>query len=144
MISLQLFEKKERKLIHLVSLWNVTEGFATKYEELFKSNPHELAQLIGQKTSYHEWQMFLGDSRIQDYIDKIVYTQCGIIINKLMDEKATLKMADTTKLNSAIKYRDDHKPSFAIPVQYIFVATPLTPDEREFLPDIPENKRVGI
>lgn len=144
MISLDLFTKAEAKLLHLAQLWNLAESDPAIYEELFVSNPHRLADLIQQGTTYNDWQTFLTDSRVQDYIDKIIYTQAGIIINKFMKEDAHVRVADATKLNSAIKYRDDHKPDFAIPVQYIYIHTPLTSDEQEFLPDIPENKKVVI
>ena len=88
--------------------------------------------------------MFLSDSRVQDYIDKIIYTQAGIIVNKYMKDGVHVGMADATKLNAAIKYRDDHRPSFATPVQYIYIQTPLTADETEFLPPVAENKKLGL
>ena len=144
MIALDLFGKTEAKMLHLVNLWNFAEGVPTAYDKLFVSNPHELAALIQQGTTYHDWQMFLTDSRVQDYIDKIIYTQAGIVVNKFMKDGVHVGMADTTKLNAAIKYRDDHKPSFAIPVQYIYIQTPLTIDEEQFLPDVPENKKPGV
>ena len=143
MIALTSFNKTETKLIHLANLWNFAEGVSSAYDLLFISNPHELAALIGNGTTYHDWQEFISDSRVQDYIDRIIYTQAGIIINKFMKDDARVGVADATKLNSAIKYRDDHKPSFA-PVQYIYIQTPLTLDERDFLPDIPENGKVSI
>lgn len=144
MIALELFNKNEPKMLHLVNLWNFAEGVASAYEKLFVSNPHDLAALISQGTSYHDWQMFLSDSRVQDYIDKIIYTQAGIIINRYMKEDVHVGVADATKLNSAIKYRDDHKPSFAMPVQYIYIHTPLTAAEAEFLPNTPENNKPGL
>jgi len=145
MISIDLFTKAESTMLHMAALWNYAESVESMYDDLFTSNPHELAANIGQNTKYHEWQQFLSDSRVQDYIDKIHYTQAGIIVSKYMGAKALhMGVADTTKLNSAIKYRDDHKPSFAVPVQYIYIQTPLTTDEKEFLPDIPENKRSGL
>jgi hypothetical protein len=144
MISLEMFTKTEVKLLHLVNLWNFAETVSHIYENLFTSNPHELATLIGQNTSYHDWQMFLSDSRVQDYIDKIIYTQAGIIVNKYMKDGVHVGMADATKLNAAIKYRDDHRPSFATPVQYIYIQTPLTADETEFLPPVAENKKLGL
>lgn len=144
MISTALFNKSEAKLLHLVNLWNASERKAHLYDTLFVSNPHELVDLIKQGTTFHDWQMFLADSRVQDYIDRIIYTQAGILINKLMDENISLKVSDATKLNTAIKYRDDHRADFAVPVQYIYIGTPLTPAEREFLPDVPENKKAGI
>jgi hypothetical protein len=144
MISLEMFTKTEVKLLHLVNLWNFAETVSHIYENLFTSNPHELATLIGQNTSYHDWQMFLSDSRVQDYIDKIIYTQAGIIVNKYMKDGVHVGMADATKLNAAIKYRDDHRPSFATPVQYIYIQTPLTADETDLLPPVAENKKLGL
>lgn len=144
MISLDLFTKAETKMLHLANLWNFVEGQPQIYEELFVSNPHQLAQLIGYNTTYTDWQMFLSDSRVQDYIDKVIYTQAGIIINRLMNDDVRLSQADSARLNSAIKYRDDHKPDFAVPVQYIYIQTPLTPSEREFLPDVPDNRKPTI
>jgi hypothetical protein len=144
MISLEMFTKTEIKLLHLVNLWNFAETVPHIYENLFTSNPHDLATLIGQNTSYHDWQMFLSDSRVQDYIDKIIYTQAGIIVNKYMKDGVHVGMADATKLNAAIKYRDDHRPSFATPVQYIYIQTPLTADETEFLSPVAENKKQGL
>jgi hypothetical protein len=144
MISLEMFTKTEVKLLHLVNLWNFAETVPHIYDNLFTSNPHELAALIGQTTNYHDWQMFLSDSRVQDYIDKIIYTQAGIIVNKYMKDGVHVGMADATKLNAAIKYRDDHRPNFATPVQYIYIQTPLTVDEQEFLPPVAENKKQGL
>ena len=144
MISLDLFTKAETKMLHLANLWNFVESQPQIYEELFVSNPHQLAQLIGYNTTYTDWQMFLSDSRVQDYIDKVIYTQAGIIINRLMNDDVRLTQADSARLNSAIKYRDDHKPDFAVPVQYIYIQTPLTPSEREFLPDVPDNRKPSI
>ena len=144
MISLDLFSKTEKAYLHLASLWNYAEGVPSMYDKLFVSNPHELAALVGQGTTYHDWQTFISDSRVQDYIDRIIYTQAGIIINKFMREDARVGVADATKLNSAIKYRDDHKPDFAIPVQYIYIQTPLSKEEKQFLPNVPENKKVGV
>lgn len=144
MISFDMFQKNETLMIHLTNLWNYAESVPAHYDKLFVSNPHELAEMIGQGTTYHDWQTYLSDSRVQDYIDRIIYTQAGIIINKYMREDARVGVADATKLNSAIKYRDDHKPSFAMPVQYIYIQTPLTADEKEFLPNIPENKVPGL
>ena len=146
MISVDLFSKTEPKMLHMCSLWNYAEGVPAMYDKLFVSNPHELATMIGQGTTYHDWQAFLIDSRVQDYIDRIIYTQAGIIVNKYMKDGVHVGVADATKLNSAIKYRDDHKPDFAIPVQYIYIQTPLSKDEQAFLPDVPENKvnKVGV
>jgi len=125
-------------------LWNYAEGVPSAYEKLFVSNPHELAALIQQNTNYHDWQEFLTDSRVQDYIDKIIYTQAGILVNKLMDENVKLGVAEAAKLNTAIKYRDDHRPAFAVPERYIYIATPLPPAGKHFLPDVPENKLPGL
>jgi hypothetical protein len=144
MIPLEQFTKTEVKLIHLVNLWNFAEAVPMAYDKLFVSNPHELATVIGQNTTYHDWQMFLADSRVQDYIDRVIYTQAGIIVNKYMKDGVHVGMADATKLNAAIKYRDDHRPSFATPVQYIYIQTPLTSEEAEFLPNVPENKKPGL
>lgn len=144
MIEPSIFNKSEAKMLHLVNLWNFAEGVSSAYDSLFISNPHELAALIQQGTTYHDWQMFLTDSRVQDYIDKIIYTQAGIVVNQFMHNGARVGVADATKLNAAIKYRDDHKPSFAIPVQYIYIQTPLTIDEEEFLPNVVENRKSGI
>lgn len=142
MISIDLFSKTEPKMLHMANLWNYAEGVPQLYDKLFVSNPHELAVLIGQSTTYHDWQDFISDSRVQDYIDKIHYTQAGITVSKFMKPDAHVGVADATKLNSAIKYRQDHKPSFAIPVQYIYIQTPLTKEEKPFLPDVPENRNV--
>lgn len=144
MINIEIFDKTEAKLMHLTRLWNYAEGNAQAYEKLFVSNPHEIATLIGQGTLFGDWQEFLTDTRIQAYIDRVIYMQAGIIVNKLMAEQTKLGVAEATKLNSAIKYRDDHKPDFAIPVQYIYIQTPLTVGEKEFLPNIPENDRPGV
>lgn len=144
MISPDMFQKTEPLMIHLVNLWNNTESDPTKYSEMFISDPHGLSVLVGYNTTYHDWQIFLTDSRVQDYIDKIIYTQAGIIVNKYMKDGAYVNQATATQLNSAIKYRDDHKPSFATPVQYIYIQTPLTEDEKAFLPDVPENNRTGF
>lgn len=141
MVSLELFTKAEVKMLHLANLWNFIEGQPHMYDSLFVSNPHELAQLIGYNTTYTDWQMFLSDSRVQDYIDKVIYTQAAILINRFMNENVHLSQADSARLNSAIKYRDDHKPDFAVPVQYIYIQTPLTPAEKEFLPNVPENNK---
>lgn len=144
MIPLDIFEKNEVTLIHLANLWNLAEANPIIYPDMFVSNPHQLAQLIQQNTTYDDWQTFLIDSRVQSYIDKIIYTQAGIIVSKYMKEDTRVGVADATKLNSAIKYRDDHKPSFATPTQYIYIQTPLSVDEQEFLPDVPENKKPGV
>ena len=139
MIALTLFTPAETKFLHLANLWNTAESDPVKYDKMFTADPHELAQIIGHATTFQDWQEFIIDSRVQDYIDRIIYTQAGIIINKYLKDGAHLSQADSARLNTAIKYRDDHKPDFALPVQYIYVQTPLTYDEREFLPDVPEN-----
>ena len=144
MISIDLFNKTEPKMLHLVNLWNRAEAIPKIYDDLFTSNAHQIAALIQQGTTYNDWQMFLSDSRVQDYIDKQLYVMAGLIVAHYMKDGVHVGVADATKLNSAIKYRDDHKPSFAVPVQYIYIQTPLTPAEREFLPDVPENKKVGV
>lgn len=144
MIPLELFNTSEATLIYLAQIWNAAEANPITYDKLFISNPHEIAALIGMGTSFQDWQMFLTDTRVQDYIDKMIYTQAGVTVSRLMKDGIRLTPADATKLNAAIKYRDDHKPDFAIPVQYIYIQTPLTLDEEEFLPDVPENRRAGI
>jgi len=144
MISKDVFNKTEPKLLQLANLWNAAESVEAKYDTLFKSNPHELAKLIGNATTYHDWQEFLSDSRVQDYIDRIHYTQAGIIVSKYLDPTIHVGVADTTKLNSAIKYRDDHKPNYAVPVQYVYMHTPMSQDEKEFLLDTPEHNKSGL
>lgn len=140
MISIDLFNTNEPKLLHLVKIWNIAESNPILYDKLFVSNPHELADMIGSSTSYTDWQMFLTDSRVQEYIDKIIYTQAGIIINKCLQPDIHLTQAESARLNTAIKYRDDHKVSFAPPVQYIYAQVPLTYAESQFLPKVPENE----
>lgn len=142
MINVELFNKTEVKLLHLVNLWNLAETVPQIYDDLFVSNPHELAQIIQQGTSFTDWQYFINDNRIQAYIDRVIYAQAGVVINKMMQDGVHLTQADSAKLNSAIKYRDDHRPDFATPVQYIYIQTPLTVDEQAFLPDVAENKYV--
>lgn len=144
MIPSDVFAKNEAKLIHLTNLWNAAESVPSIYDELFTANPHKLAQLIGQGTTFNDWQMFLADSRVQAYIDKMIYVQAGLIVSMYMKEDTRVGVADVTKLNAAIKYRDDHKPNFATPVQYIYIQTPLTDAEQEFLPNVPENNKSGI
>lgn len=144
MIPIEQFTQAERKLQHLANLWNNAEANPNIYEHLFTSNAHKLAGLIGNNTSYNDWQLFLTDSRVQDYIDKVLYVQAGLTVAHYMKEGARVGVADATKLNAAIKYRDDHKPSFAMPVQYIYISTPLTRAEKAFLPNVPENKKAGI
>lgn len=141
MIQLEMFTKQEPKLLHLAKLWNYAEANPEVYDSLFVSNPHELASIIKNGTTYSDWQEFLSDSRVQSYVDKFIYTQAGIVINKLMaaSSRYDFNQAASAKLNSAIKYRDDHKPDFATPVQYIYIQTPLTKAEKEFLPKVPEN-----
>lgn len=135
MISLDLFTKAEAKLLHLAKIWNMAEANPQLYDELFVSNPHELADIIGMHTTYNDWQDFISDSRVQEYIDKVIYTRAGIIVNKYFKDGIHLSQADSARLNTAIKYRDDHKADYAIPVQYIYMQTPLTYDEKEFLTD---------
>lgn len=135
MISLEVFTKAEHKLLHLAKLWNIAEARPDLYDELFISNPHEIADLIGNGTTYNDWQDFISDSRVQEYIDRVIYTHAGIIINKYFKDGVHLSQADSARLNTAIKYRDDHKADFAIPVQYIYMQTPLTYDEKAFLTD---------
>jgi len=142
MIPFELFDQSEPKMLHLVNLWNTAEANQAVYKDMFTANPHDLARLIGQGTNYNDWQMFLTDSRVQEYIDKILYVMSGLIVAHYMKQGVHVGVADATKLNSAIKYRDDHKPDFATPVQYIYIQTPLTKDEQEFLPDVPENKPI--
>lgn len=140
MISTELFNKTEAKMLHLVNLWNIAETVPQVYDALFVSNPHELADIIQQGTTFTDWQYFINDNRVQDYIDRVIYAQAGVVINKMMQDGVHLTQAESAKLNAAIKYRDDHRPNFATPVQYIYIQTPLTPDEQAFLPDVPENK----
>lgn len=135
MISLDLFTQSEPKMLHLARIWNVAEANPTLYDDLFISNPHELADLIGNHTTYSDWQDFISDSRVQEYIDRVIYTRAGIIVNKYFRDGVHLTQADSARLNTAIKYRDDHKEEYAIPVQYIYMMTPLTYDEKEFLSD---------
>jgi len=127
-------------MLHLVNLWNIAETVPQVYDALFVSNPHELADIIQQGTTFTDWQYFINDNRVQDYIDRVIYAQAGVVINKMMQDGVHLTQAESAKLNAAIKYRDDHRPNFATPVQYIYIQTPLTPDEQAFLPDVPENK----
>lgn len=140
MISNNIFTAAEPKLLHLAKLWNNAEANPMLYDKLFVANPHDLADMIGHGTTFNDWQEFLVDSRVQDYIDKIIYTQAGIIVSKYLTDGQHLSQADSARLNTAIKYRDDHKPDFATPVQYIYCQTPLTYDESQFLPDVPENR----
>ena len=135
MIPLEIFTKAEAKMLHLAKLWNTAEANPSLYDSLFISNAHELADLIGMGTTYNDWQDFISDSRVQEYVDKIIYTKAGIIINTFFQDGIHLSQADSARLNTAIKYRDDHKEDFAIPVQYIYMMTPLTYDEKEFLTD---------
>lgn len=135
MISLDLFTASEPKLLHLAKLWNIAEANPVLYDDLFISNPHEIADLIGNATTYNDWQDFISDSRVQEYIDRVIYTRAGILVNKYFRDGIHLSQADSARLNTAIKYRDDHKEEYAIPVQYIYMQTPLTYDEKEFLSD---------
>ena len=140
MISLDIFNTSETKLLHLAQLWNTAEANPMIYDKLFESNPHELSNLIGCSTSYTDWQEFIADSRVQEYIDKVIYTRAGIIINQLLNTDVHLSQADSARLTTAIKYRDDHRADFAVPVQYIYCQVPLTYDEQQFLPNTDEMK----
>lgn len=134
MIRIDLFHKTEPDLIKLAHLWNAAEAEPLIYNKLFTSNAHELATLIGNGTTYNDWQNFLIDARVQDYIDKVIYVMAGNIVSSFMSTPSgRVGMADTAKLKSAIDYRDSHKPSFAQPTQYIYMQIPLSEDEEEFL-----------
>ncbi len=134
LINIELFNNSEPRLLHLCSLWNVAESNTVIYNQMFEADPHELAALIGSHTTYADWQEFLSDSRVQTYIDRIIYTRMGTLINRLTQPGVHLSQADSARLSTAIKYRDDHRPDFAVPVQYIYMQTPLTYDEEQFLP----------
>ena len=84
MIPLEIFTKAEAKMLHLAKLWNTAEANPSLYDSLFISNAHELADLIGMGTTYNDWQDFISDSRVQEYVDKIIYTKAGIIINTFL------------------------------------------------------------
>jgi len=143
MIKKEIFNKTEPEMLRLVTLWNAAEAEPAIYDKLFTSNAHELAAMIGNKTTYDDWQNFLVDSRVQDYIDKVIYVMAGNIVSRFMSEPtARVGMADTAKLKSAIDYRDSHKPDFAQPTQYIYMHIPLSVDEEAFLTD--EGKPDGI
>jgi hypothetical protein len=134
MIKKEVFNKTEPELLRLVTLWNAAEAEPLIYDKLFTANAHELASLIGNKTSYDDWQNFLVDARVQDYIDRVIYVMAGNIVSKFMSEPtARVGMADTAKLKQAIDYRDSHKPDFAQPTQYIYMHIPLSEDEEAFL-----------
>ena len=134
MIKLELFSKSEPEMIRLAILWNTAEGEPLIYEKLFTANAHELAALIGNGTTYNDWQTFLVDARVQDYIDRVIYVMAGTIVTRFMSEPtAKVGMADTAKLKAAIDYRDSHKPDFAQPTRYIYMHIPLSDDEYEFL-----------
>lgn len=137
MIQIELFHKNEVELLRLVRLWNIAEAQPLIYDKLFDANAHELAALIGNGTVYDDWQNFLIDSRVQDYIDRIIYVKAGNIVSSYMSVSPGKKlgMADTAKLNAAINYRDTHKPDFAQPIQYVYMQVPLTEDEEAFLTD---------
>lgn len=136
MIKKELFHKTEPEMLRLVTLWNVAESEPLIYDKLFTANAHELAELIGNRTTYSDWQTFLTDARVQDYIDKIIYVMAGNIVSKFMSTpSARVGMADTAKLKAAIDYRDSHKPDFAQPTQYIYMHIPLNSDELAFLTD---------
>lgn len=134
MIKKELFNKSEPEMLRLVTLWNRAEAEPLIYEKLFTSNAHELASLIGNKTTYSDWQTFLVDARIQDYIDRIIYVMAGNIVTQFMSTPGgKVGMADTAKLKAAIDYRDSHKPDFAQPTQYVYMHIPLSDDEKAFL-----------
>lgn len=134
MIKKELFNKTEPELLRLTTLWNAAEAEPLIYDKLFTANAHELARLIGNKTTYNDWQDFLIDPRVQDYIDRIIYVMAGNIVTKFMSTPtAKVGMADTAKLKSAIDYRDTHKPDFAQPTQYIYMHIPLSEEETHFL-----------
>lgn len=142
MVDVEMFTADEQKLIYLATLWNNAEARPDLYDKLFVSNPHDLAKYIGNNTTFNDWQLFISDTRVQNYIDKIIYTQAGIIVNKALRDGVHLSQAESARLNTAIKYRDDHKPDFATPVKYIYMNVPLTPAEEEFLP--PESRGTAI
>lgn len=133
MIALEMFQSAETRMIYLAKLWNIAEADPLLYGQLFEATPHEIAHLIGNNTDYKDWQEFVSDSRIQEYVDREIYTRTGRLINTLMKEPH-LSQADSARLSTAIKYRDDHKSDFAQPTQYIYMCTPLTYDEQQFLP----------
>ena len=134
MIKKELFNKTEPDLLRLATLWNAAEAEPLIYDKMFTSNAHELAALIGNRTTYNDWQIFLTDARVQDYIDRVVYVMAGNIVAKFMSTPAgKVGMADTAKLKSAIDYRDSHKPDFAQPTQYIYMHIPLSKEEIPFL-----------
>lgn len=136
MIKKELFNKTEPDLLRLVTLWNAAEASPAIYDKLFTSNAHELAVLIGNRTTYNDWQNFLVDARVQDYIDRVIYVMAGNIVSQFMSTPTgKVGMADTAKLKSAIDYRDTHKPDFSQPTQYIYMHIPLSPDEEAFLTD---------
>lgn len=136
MIKKELFNKSEPELLRLVTLWNAAEAEPLIYDAMFTANAHELASLIGNRTTYNDWQSFLVDARVQDYIDRVIYVMAGNIVTKFMSTPtAKVGMADTAKLKSAIDYRDSHKPDFAQPTQYIYMHIPLSEDEKAFLTD---------
>lgn len=142
MIPLEQFDSTEVQMLHLIQLWNVAESKSDVYDVLFISNPHDIASIIGNNTTYGDWQTFLSDERVQKYIDKVIYTQAGILINRYMKDGVHLSQADSARLNTAIKYRDDHRSDFAVPVQYIYSQVPLSDNEQEFA--VPDTKSVVI
>jgi len=134
MIKKELFNKTEPDLLRLATLWNAAESEPLIYAEMFTADAHKLASLIGNKTTYNDWQSFLVDARVQDYIDRVVYVMAGNIVAKFMSTPGgKVGMADTAKLKSAIDYRDTHKPDFAQPTQYIYMHIPLSTEEEAFL-----------
>lgn len=136
MIQKELFNKNEPELLRLVYLWNTAEAHPKIYEKMFTANAHDLAALIGNGTTYDDWQNFLTDARVQDYIDKVIYVMSGNIVASFMSSPGgKVGMADTAKLKAAIDYRDAHRPDFAQPIQYVYMQVPLTEDEEAFLTD---------
>lgn len=133
MIKPELFHKNEPEMLRLIALWNHAEAQPILYESIFTSNAHDLAALIGNGTTYNEWQMFLTDARVQNYIDDVIYEMCGRIITQYMSSDDKTGMADTQKLKQAIDYRDAHKQDFAQPTQYIYMHIPLSENEEAFL-----------
>ena len=60
--------KSETKLLHLATQ-NLAESDPAIYDN-YLYLIHIVTELIQQGTTYNDWQMFLTDSRVQDYIDK--------------------------------------------------------------------------
>lgn len=136
MIQKEMFNTNEPHYLRLVQLWNAAEAVPNIYSKLFTANAHDLAALIGNGTTYNDWQDFLVDARVQNYIDRVIYVMAGNIVASFMSTAGgKVGMADTAKLKSAIDYRDNHKPDFAQPIQYVYMQVPLNPDEEAFLTD---------